>query len=57
MRRYAEAVGVLAHVQSAAPEWVARQRYARDILSAVITHSRHLTRQARELADFMHMPM
>jgi hypothetical protein len=57
MRRYAEAVGVLAHVRSAAPEWATRQRYARDILSAVITHSRQLTSQARELADFMHMPM
>jgi transcriptional regulator with XRE-family HTH domain len=57
MRRYAEAVGVLAQARSAAPEWVAQQRYARDILSAVITHSRQLTSQARELADFMHMPM
>jgi transcriptional regulator with XRE-family HTH domain len=57
MRRYAEAVGVLAQVQSAAPEWAAQQRYARDILGTVIARSRRLTSQARELAIFLRMPM
>jgi transcriptional regulator with XRE-family HTH domain len=57
VRRYAEAVGVLAQVRSAAPEWAAQQRYARDILSTVITRSRRLTSEARELADFMKLPM
>jgi transcriptional regulator with XRE-family HTH domain len=57
MRQYAEAVGVLAQVRQAAPEWVTRQRYARDILSAVITHARRLTSEARDLADFMHLPL
>ena len=57
MRRYAEAVGVLAQVRSAAPEWVIRQRYARDTLSAVIAHSRRLTGEARDLADFMQLPL
>ncbi len=57
LRRHAEAAGVLAQVRSAAPEWIAHQRYARDILGTVIDRSRRLTSQARDLADFMNLPM
>jgi transcriptional regulator with XRE-family HTH domain len=56
-RQYADAVGVLTQVRSTAPEWVTRQRYARDILSDVITHCRHMTSEARDLADFMHIAL
>jgi hypothetical protein len=54
-RKFDEAVGVLAEVRSAAPEWLAQQRYARDILTSVITRRRRISGETRDLADFMHL--
>lgn len=51
MRQHGEAVDVLSDIQGQAPEWLASQRYARDILSDVVERRRTLTPQMRELAD------
>jgi transcriptional regulator with XRE-family HTH domain len=56
-RQYAEAVGVLCEVREAAPEWLAQQRYARDILRKIIGHRRTLTPEMRDLADFVHLAL
>ncbi len=55
-RKHDEAVGVLAQIRAAAPEWLSRQRYARDVLSTVTSRRRHLTDQMRDLADFLSVP-
>ena len=57
MRQYGEAVGVLQEVRRAAPEWLAQQRYARDILRKIIEHRRTLTTEMRDLADFVHLAL
>jgi hypothetical protein len=54
-RHYPEAVDVLQHVRAAAPQWLAQQRYARDILAQIIGHRRTLTPTMRDLADFLHL--
>jgi hypothetical protein len=53
LSQYPEAVEVLQEVRVAAPQWLAQQRYARDILSQVIGRRRTLTADMREVADFM----
>ena len=55
-RRFDEAVGVLTEIRSVAPEWLAQQRYARDILTAIIARRRRLSDEARDLAGFMRSP-
>jgi transcriptional regulator with XRE-family HTH domain len=57
MREHAEAVGILREIRTAAPEWLAQQRYARDILAAIITRRRTLTDEMRDMASFMHLPL
>jgi transcriptional regulator with XRE-family HTH domain len=57
MSQYGEAVGVLQEVRRAAPEWLAQQRYARDILRKIIEHRRTLTAEMRDLADFVHLAL
>ena len=57
MNQYGEAVGVLQEVRRAAPEWLAQQRYARDILRKIIEHRRTLTTEMRDLADFVHLAL
>jgi hypothetical protein len=54
-RKHDEAVGVLSEIRAAAPEWLVQQRYARDILAAVIRRRRHLSDPMRDLADFLHL--
>src|ERR1022692_593711 len=54
---YGEAVIVLQEVRAAAPQWLAQQRYARDILQKIIVQRRTLTEDMRELADFMHLAL
>ncbi|MEI5102263.1 helix-turn-helix domain-containing protein [Streptomyces sp. PmtG] len=51
MRQRSEAVGVLREVHAVAPEWLAQQRYAQDILGEVVERRRTLTPEMRELAD------
>jgi transcriptional regulator with XRE-family HTH domain len=57
VRQYGEAVSVLSSVKAEAPEWLAQQRYAQDIVSQVISRRRTLTPEMRELADAVSVPM
>lgn len=49
--QYAASVSVLSELQTTAPEWLAQQRYARDILGGIVKDRRTLTADMRELAD------
>lgn len=51
--QHAEAVAVLAELREQAPEWLACQRYASDIMRKVINRRRTLTAQMRDMADFL----
>lgn len=57
VRQYGEAVGVLSSVKAEAPEWLAQQRYAREIVGQVISKRRTLTPEMRALADTVGVPM
>lgn len=57
LRQHSDAVDVIAGVQAVAPEWLAEQRYARDIVSDVIARRRTLTPQMRSLADAVRLPL
>jgi DNA-binding XRE family transcriptional regulator/tetratricopeptide (TPR) repeat protein len=56
-RRYPESVAVLSEVRQRAPEWLAQQHYARDILGHVVDKRRSLTPEMRELADVVRLPL
>jgi transcriptional regulator with XRE-family HTH domain len=55
MRNHSTAVERLAELRQSAPEWLAQQRYARDILGAIIYDRRTLTDEMRDLADFVRL--
>lgn len=55
--RYPDAVSVLKGVRADAPEWLAQQHYARDILGHVVDRRRKLTPDMRELADLVGLPL
>lgn len=57
LRKYGEAVNVLSQVSKAAPEWLAQQRYARDILSRIVQRRRTLTPEMRQLASAVRLPL
>ncbi|MGW9044688.1 helix-turn-helix domain-containing protein [Streptomyces lydicus] len=57
MRQHGEAVDVLASINAAAPEWLASQRYAQDIMGVVVEQRRTLTPEMRELADALSVPL
>ncbi|MFI5524969.1 helix-turn-helix domain-containing protein [Streptomyces platensis] len=57
VRQYGEAVDALTEVHVAAPEWLANQRYAQDILGDVLERRRTLTPQMRQLANALSVPM
>lgn len=57
VRKHGEAVEVLAAIHRAQPEWLAQQRYARDIMADVVNRRRTLTTEMRELADAVGLPM
>lgn len=57
MRGYGQAMDVLYGIQAASPEWLAQQRYARDITSKVISKRRTLTPEMRQLADAIGVPL
>jgi transcriptional regulator with XRE-family HTH domain len=57
MRQHAEAVAVLAELRGQAPEWLACQRYASDIMLKVIRRRRTLTAQMRDMADFLQLAL
>jgi transcriptional regulator with XRE-family HTH domain len=53
----AEAVEVMEELRRKAPQWLAQQRYARDVLAVVIRRRRTLTPSMRELADAVRLPL
>jgi len=55
-RQHTEAAQVLAEVHGKAPEWLAQQRYARDIVSKIISSRRTLTPEMHELASAVRLP-
>jgi hypothetical protein len=57
MRQHSEAVTVLHEIRRDAPEWLAQQRYARDILNQIIGRRRTLIPEMRALADFLHLAL
>lgn len=57
LRQYGEAVDVLTEVQERAPEWLAQQRAARDVMGDVIARRRTLTPRMRSLADSIGIPL
>ena len=57
LRQYPEAVGVLVDLRRARPQWLARQRYAADILRKVIQRRRTLTPEMRDLAGFLRLSL
>lgn len=57
MRQYGEAVDALSEINDVAPEWLASQRYAQDILGDVVEKRRTLTPQMRHLADDLSVPL
>lgn len=57
LRDPAQAVDVIEGLRRQAPQWLAQQRYARDILAGVIARRRKLTAQMRELADAVRLPL
>jgi transcriptional regulator with XRE-family HTH domain len=57
LRQYGEAVDVLSDVHGNAPEWLASQRYARDILGDVVERRRTLTPEMRTLATAVGLPL
>ncbi|GLW09163.1 hypothetical protein Misp01_42920 [Microtetraspora sp. NBRC 13810] len=54
-RQRSEALGVLTDLSQSSPEWIASQRYAKDILGRVINRRRTLTDEMRSLADTIGM--
>ncbi len=57
MHRYPDALTVMHEVSVRAPQWLAHQQYARDILSHIVQRRRTLTPPMRELADAVHLPL
>lgn len=53
LRQYGEAMHVLQQVHRVAPEWMAQQRYARDVLGTIVKERRTLTDEMRDLADLI----
>lgn len=54
---YGSATTILQSVHEVQPQWLAQQRYARDIMTRVIGRRRTLTPQMRVLADAVGVPM
>jgi transcriptional regulator with XRE-family HTH domain len=46
-----ESVGTLQRIHRQAPEWLVEQRYAREVVAALVERRRTLTPEMRELAD------
>ncbi|QKW50286.1 helix-turn-helix domain-containing protein [Streptomyces buecherae] len=57
MRQHAQAVKVLSGVHARVPEWLAQQRYAKDILGDVVKRRRTLTPEMRRLVDAVGLPL
>lgn len=57
MRRCGEAVDILEGIRHAAPEWLANQRYAQDVLRRIVPRRRTLTPEMRTLAGAVGLPL
>jgi transcriptional regulator with XRE-family HTH domain len=57
LREHPEAVGVLQELRRTRPQWLARQRYAADILRKIIQRRRTLTPEMRDLAGFLRLSL
>jgi transcriptional regulator with XRE-family HTH domain len=58
LRRRDEAIGVLSELRDQAPEWLAQQRTARDVMESLIGQwKRTIPAQVRELADAVQLPL
>ncbi len=56
-RSFPEAIGIFRELRAEAPEWLEQQRYARVILKNLIEGRRTLTREMRDLADAVGLPL
>ena len=56
LKQYPEALAVLQEVRRDLPQWIVKQRYARDVLAKIVDKRRTLTPEIRELADFVSLP-
>jgi len=56
-RQYPAAITTIQQLRADSPEWLTQQRYARDILTHIISRRRTLSNEMRELADFMHIAL
>lgn len=57
LRQHGDAVRVLRDLSRTRPEWLAQQRYARDIVDRVVGRRRTLTPEMREVADAVRLPL
>jgi transcriptional regulator with XRE-family HTH domain len=57
MKQHGETLEVLDDVRDRAPEWLAEQQYARDIVADLVGRRRTLTPQMRTLADAVGLPL
>jgi transcriptional regulator with XRE-family HTH domain len=57
LRRYPEAMEVFRGLQEDVPEWLAQQRYARDILRRITDQRRTMTPEMVTLADAINLPL
>ncbi len=57
LRHHSDAFDLLCRVRNDAPEWIANQRLAGDVLGEIIGRRRTLTSDMREMADFLHLDL
>jgi hypothetical protein len=56
LRQYGDAFTIVREIQADAPQWLAQQQYARDVISKIIAKRRTLTEPMRDMADFLRVP-
>ena len=56
LRRYPQALTVLEGLRRDTPQWLLQQRYARDVMSRIVSRRRVLSEDMRGLADFLRVP-
>lgn len=57
LREHGKAMSIMRDLSKTRPEWLAHQRYARDIVGRVVGRRRSLTREMREVADAVRLPL
>lgn len=55
LRQYSDAMHTLQQLRVAAPEWLAQQRYARDVLRTIVKQRRTRTDEMREMATLVRL--